>query len=171
LAKRTLHIIVTISLLFSITDINRISLMITASFADNDCPALFCTCSGSCSCSGGAHENASVNAAGIPILIPQNDDETQSSCCTKPETEASKEHADNAVHSTGPSICSCGHETPPEAEFLLKPLDKVTLFPQPDFNQFTTPHSCNCGRIYEVLPPHTDEVFHPPSWSAFGLSA
>lgn len=171
MAKRVIHIIITISLLLSVSDINRISLLIVASFADNDCEMLFCACSSGCSCSSGHSETPNTNAAGIPLLVPadQISESESSSCCTKPTedaaSDASTDTTEQLIKNNQTTICDCGHEIPESAASILKPLDKVTLFPAASLINSQKPIPCNDYFKLNSYTAHTSEVFHPPSLS------
>lgn len=166
------------TLLFSVAEVNRVGLFVSAKFAGNGCSNILCTCGTSCGCAHTDSETdaqpgtnagtSQLNSAGIPLLAPSliSADAAQAADCCSGSTEAPD--APDAQSETklakghSAQMCSCGHSDPTQTDGLIKPLDKVTLLSSPEPASPEFRRLCQSFHLLQTHPAFPDEVFHPP---------
>jgi hypothetical protein len=164
------HLLLVLSLLFSAAEVSRVGLFTAASFAENDCGNLLCTCAVSCGCGNPespAGQNAAdrvENGAGIPQLYSVASEKSDNSCCPANKDNSSDNNLQHSTHAgEQASLCACGKQLPGDDDSgLIKPLEKTVflsatpMFRSPDF------YVLKYSRLYLSHPAFPDEVFHPP---------
>ena len=108
--------ILSISLLFSMTEIYKVTMLGFTVLTDADKAAQFCTCTGCSHSHDGMSKNEDQNMAGHGIdQHQQSDKEEPSHCSTK------------VKHSGSASVCACKTNTEKKTPILYNSLDKVAL--------------------------------------------
>ena len=108
--------ILSISLLFSMTEIYKVTMLGFTVLTDADKAAQFCTCTGCSHSHNGMSKNEDQNMAGHGMDQHQQCDKEGPSHCST-----------NGKHSGSASVCACKTDTDRETPILYNSLDKVAL--------------------------------------------
>ncbi|WP_069131689.1 hypothetical protein [Rhodohalobacter halophilus] len=148
-------IFLTLTLLFSMTEISKVAIVGYSLFTDGEKVAHFCTCIG---CS---HDtNSGTEHCAIDMEMDKSHDSSHSA--EKHGSEEKPAHCDMTQTASGESVCGCQKGAPGQMHILFNTLDKTALLAESgnaklifDKRFFKQLHQSNLSFFQK-------DIFHPP---------
>ena len=141
-------IFVIFTLLFSMTEISKVTLMGYTLLTDGEKAAHFCTCMG---CSHGASSDDQASHCSMDMA----DMSTQ-------ETDEEPKHCDMSKTAEGASICGCSSAASGNLHILFNTLDKTALLANLQYSQKELKRTFLKLTNFESPISIQRDIFHPP---------
>lgn len=157
--KSFFHISLTVLLLMSMSDINRVALLGYTVLTDSQKAAHFCTCSG---CNHHSdQETARHNNENEPeMCLIKKDSTTHKMPAEKSDDTSCCSSSDEL---TDVSICQCSHDaTPVNSIAVFNTIDKTALFSTTKLSEYKLKGQSRFSYIVHKTIPFFREIFHPP---------
>lgn len=136
------------TLLFSVTEISKVTLMGYSLLTDGEKAAHFCTCFG-CSHGTGSDDEASHCSMDMADVDTQN-------------TEQEPKHCDMSKTADGASVCGCNSTPSGNLHILFNTLDKTALLANHQFSQKEFKRTVLTLTRFESPVSIQRDIFHPP---------
>jgi len=143
--------ILSISLLFSMTEIYKVTMLGFTVLTDADKAAQFCTCTGCSHSHDGMSKNEDQNMAGHGMDQHENNNSKQPSHC-----------AMSGEHSGSASVCACKTNTEKKTPILYNSLDKVALLTPVKTNKPSEKERVLHTYQKKNETSVSKDIFHPP---------